>query len=194
MNSLNAVRALIKKKENERAEEICDGLCVLLQYANAGDATISLLDEFSVLEQYLAIMRARYPGKFTTSLEFDDALAEVQIPRMLLQPLVENAILHGFQSREGGAIHIFCESQPEGILLRVADNGCGMDEETLQALQARLQSQPGDDMAQGLSHVALPNIQKRIQANFGPAYGVRIESRQGKGTTVTVTLPSYKEQ
>ena len=190
VNSLNSVRALIKKKENERAEEICDGLSGLLQYANAGDETISLLDEFAALEQYLAIMRARYPGKFVTNLEFDDELADVQIPRMLLQPLVENAILHGFQNREGGTIHLLCALQPDGILLQVADNGCGMDEKTLHALRGRLQDQPGADMAQGLSHVALPNIQRRIQADFGPAYGVKIESMQGKGTTVTLLLPS----
>lgn len=190
VNSLNSVRALIKKKENDRAEEICDGLSGLLQYANAGDENIALLDEFSMLERYLAIMRARYPGKFLNNLEFDDELADVEIPRMLLQPLVENAILHGFQNQEGGMIHILCESDHDNIRLQVTDNGCGMDKETLQTLHERLQNQTEDNITQGLSHVALLNIHKRIQAGFGLNYGVTIESEPGNGTRVTLLLPN----
>lgn len=190
VNSLNSVRALIKKNENERAEEICEGLSGLLQYANAGDEYITVLEEISMLERYLAIMRTRYPGKFSSNLEFDDELAEAKIPRMLLQPVVENAILHGFQNQDGGHIHILCETSNNTIRLLVVDNGCGMEKQTLEALRERLQNYTGDDMTQGLSHVALPNIQKRIQTSFGTDYGVTIESGPGKGTRVMLILPN----
>lgn len=188
VNTLNSVRALIKKNENDRAEEICDGLSGLLQYANAGDETITLLDEFSMLERYLAIMRARYPGKFTENLEFDDELAEARIPRMLLQPVVENAILHGFHNQDGGVLHISGEVDRDSIRLQVADNGRGMRADALQALREHLKDYLGD-AAQGLSHVALPNIQTRIRASFGSDYGVTIESELGTGTRVTIILP-----
>ncbi len=190
VNALNTVRALIKKKNNERAEEICEGLSGLLQYANAGDEGITVLEEFSMLERYLAIMHTRYPGKFATNLEFADELADVKIPRMLLQPVVENAILHGFQNRDGGCIHILCEESKNTIRIQVSDDGCGMKKETLEALREHLQKNTGDDMMQGLSHVALPNIQKRIQASFGMEYGVTIESELGKGTRVTLNIPN----
>ncbi len=191
VNSLNSVRALIKKKENDRAAEICDGLSGLLQYANAGDETIAVLDEFSMLERYLAIMHARYPNKFTANLEFDDELADVKIPRMLLQPVVENAILHGFRGENIGEINILCEIKGKTVRLSVNDNGCGINEKVLETLREDLRHYSYADIAQGLSHVALPNIQKRIQTDFGSDFGVTIESEQGKGTSVTLILPIF---
>ena len=190
VNSLNTIRALIKKKENDRAEEICDGLSGLLQYANAGDETITVLEEFSMLERYLAIMQTRYPGRFSAELEFDDELAEVCIPRMLLQPVVENAILHAFHHKEGGMLQIACIVQEVTLRLSVTDNGCGMDKNTLTAVLNRLQNDADDVMEEGLSHVALSNIQKRIQTSFGSGYGIEIASRLGDGTRVTLILPA----
>lgn len=190
VNSLNAIRALIKKKENDRAEETCDGLSGLLQYANAGDETITVLEEFSMLERYLAIMQTRYPGRFSAELEFDDELAEVCIPRMLLQPVVENAILHAFHHKEGGRLQIACIVQDGALRFSVTDNGCGMDEKNLTAVLNRLQNDADDIMEEGLSHVALPNIQKRIQTSFGSGYGIEIASCLGDGTKVTLILPA----
>ncbi len=189
VNSLNAVRALIKKKENDRAEEICVGLSGLLQYANAGDETITILEEFAMLERYLAIMQTRYPRRFSADLEFDDELAEMRIPRMLLQPVVENAILHGFRKSDDGRLQILCEGCNGTIRLSVSDNGCGMDEKALAVLRQRLQNYSDDVVEEGLSHVALPNIQMRIRTSFGLNYGIKIESHPGKGTILTLILP-----
>ena len=189
VNSLNSVRALIKSNQNDKAEEICNGLSRLLQYAHAGDEYITLLDELSILERYIAVMQVRYLKKFSVEIEFDDDLAEVKIPRMLLQPIVENAILHGFRTRDGGILQIFCEIRENILYLSVTDNGSGMDAQTLMNLRKRLQDYSDDEMTQGLSHVALPNIQKRIQTSFGSEFGIIIETEQGKGTTIILNLP-----
>ena len=192
VNSLNSVRALIKGNQNDKAEEICNGLSGLLQYANVGDEYITVLDEFSMLERYIAIMQVRYPKRFSAEMEFDDDVAEVKIPRMLLQPLVENAILHGFQVKDGGSLQIFCEGRRGTLCLSVSDQGCGMDKQTLMDLRERIQSYPDEDMAQGLVHVALPNIHKRIQTSFGSGFGITIESELEKGTTVFLNLPKIE--
>jgi len=192
VNSLNTIRALIKNKQNDKAEEICNGLSGLLQYANAGDEYITVLDEFSMLERYIAIMHTRYPKRFTAELEFDDDIAELKIPRMLLQPIVENAILHGFQTKDGGTLLISCKICGKTLCLSVSDQGCGMDFLTLTALRERLQSYINDDMIEGLSHVALPNIQKRIQTSFGREFGIAIESEPNRGTTVLLKLPQIE--
>lgn len=189
VNSLNAVRALIKKKENDRAEEICVGLSGLLQYTNTGDETITVLEEFAMVERYLAIMQARYPRRFSADLEFDDELAEIRIPRMLLQPVVENAILHGFKKSDNGRLQVLCEGHNGNIRLTVSDNGCGMDEKALAVLRECLQNYSDDVVEEGLSHVALPNIQMRIWTSFGTNYGIEIESRPSEGTRVTLVLP-----
>ena len=83
--------------ENEKAGLLCDGLSFLLRYANAGDSYISGMEEFFVLEKYVEIMEIRYPDRFTAEIEMEDALEGVELPRMLLQPIVENSILHGWK-------------------------------------------------------------------------------------------------
>jgi len=94
--------------EKEPAAHICDELSTLLRYANAGDEYISLLEEFYVLRQYVGIMQARFPGK----IEEEDYFDEVYVPRMLLQPLVENAIQHGLNG--AGKVRVSAEKKGEG--------------------------------------------------------------------------------
>ncbi|MBP3268175.1 MAG: histidine kinase, partial [Ruminococcus sp.] len=101
VNTLNSLRALINKGDIEAATRICDELSTLLRYANEGDEYISLMDEFYMLEQYIEIMQMRYPEHIDALVEFDDIYEELMIPRMLLQPIVENAIVHGLQKKDG---------------------------------------------------------------------------------------------
>ncbi|MBQ9438261.1 MAG: histidine kinase [Lachnospiraceae bacterium] len=187
VNTLNVVRALIHKGEKDAAMRICDELSTLLRYANAGDEYISLLEEFYVLEQYIQIMQARYPDKITVDIEEDDAFAEVFIPRMLLQPILENAIVHGLGGGKG-KICVSAELDGKGVVVSISDNGAGMGEEALEMLRERVN---GQDALQSacLEHIALQNIQRRIQMVCGKAYGLEIRSRQGEGTQVLLRLP-----
>ena len=187
VNTMNVVRALINRGEKEAAARICDELSTLLRYANAGDKKISLLEEFFVLEQYVGIMQARFPGKIEADIDEEDSLADIFIPRMLIQPIVENAIIHGLAG-EKGKVTVYAVSDEETVTITVVDDGKGMDEETLRTLMERIYS---DDQSESdvIEHVALRNIQKRIQMVCGTGYGISIESSVGAGTTVSVKLP-----
>lgn len=186
VNTLNAIRALIHKGEKEAAIRICDDLSTLLRYANAGEEYISLLEEFFVLEQYASIMQIRYPNRFRFLIETDDSFSELYIPRMLIQPIVENAILHGVREKQG-TVTVSAKVDKE-IEIFVSDNGVGMDEDVLGAL---IQDMKTDSNANGtgLSHVALSNISRRIHMLYGPEYGINIQSKRNEGTTVSVLLP-----
>ncbi len=187
VNTLNAVRALINKGEKEEAAKICNELSGLLRYANAGDEFISLMEEFHVLEQYASIMRTRYPGRFEFDIEEDDSFMDVMIPRMLLQPIVENAILHGFNN-DHGQVKVSAEITGDTITVCVSDDGKGMTEEELSKVRSGLNSE-GNPEDSDLTHVALMNVQKRIKLVCGEEYGISVDSRENGGTEVSVRLP-----
>lgn len=192
VNVLNVIKALSANGDNEKAGLLCDGLAFLLRYANAGDSYISGMDEFFVLERYIDIMEIRYPNRFTAEIDVEDFLEEIEIPRMLLQPIVENSILHGLGShtvREKGMIHVYCIREQKQIRIIVEDNGSGMGEKQLTMLKDSISHANEEAPVEGLSHVALVNIQRRIQSYFGAGYGLVLESDEGKGTKVIMTLP-----
>lgn len=160
VNTLNVVRALINK----------------------GEEYISLLDEFYVLRQYVGIMQARYPGRIEFELDEDDAPDDVFIPRMLIQPVVENAIVHGLDG-EKGAVSLSVERAERFVTVTVADDGKGMTEEELRRLREslRLADTPEE---RGIEHVALVNVQKRLKMVCGEGCGVEVDSAPGEGTRV----------
>ncbi len=190
VNTLNVIRALINKGDKQTAAGICDKLSELLRYANAGDEYISLMEEYHVLEQYVSIMQIRYPDTMTFSVESDDAADEYHIPRMLLQPIVENAIIHGLAGKKG-AVSINAEVDGD-LYITIRDDGRGMSREKLMELRSKLDS--GDELTQtDLKHIALVNVEKRIKLVCGQEYGLSVESLEGEGTDVTVRLPVRKQ-
>lgn len=191
VNVLNIIKLLAEKREMEKTSEMCDGLSYLLRYANAGDEFIGGMEEFFILEKYISIMSIRYRGRFSANFDVEDRLDNVLIPRMLIQPILENAILHGFKEMNtGGSLCIRAALEDERVVIRVSDNGCGMGEAALLELQASLANAQSQTLGeQGLEHIALPNIQKRIRAYFGAEYGLTVDSTPGSGTNVTLILP-----
>ena len=189
VNTLNVVRALIYKGEKEAAARICDELSTLLRYANAGEDYISLLEEFYVLEQYLQIMQTRYPDAIETDIEEDDSFADIFIPRMLLQPIVENSIVHGLAGNKG-KVSIHARTENDRVIISVEDNGKGMTKEELRELTDEINDTAGDvSGSQVISRIALKNIRKRIKMVCGEQYGMTITSTKGEGTKVEVSLP-----
>lgn len=193
VNVLNIIKALSATGENEKAGLLCDGLSFLLRYANAGDSFISGMEEFFVLEKYTKIMEIRYPNRFAVEIDMEDYLEELELPRMLLQPIVENSILHGLASmndREKGTVHVFSIIETDCLKIIIEDNGRGIETDQLTKLIEEIRCANKEDApVEGLIHVALVNIQRRIVSYFGSEYGILIESEKGKGTKVTVRLP-----
>ena len=205
VNTLNVVRALINKGEKESASRICDELSALLRYANAADEYITLLDEFYVLEKYVEIMQTRFPGTIDASIVLDDSLADYYIPRMLIQPVVENAIIHGLGGQKG-EVSVSAELINEKIIIKVTDNGRGMSPEELDRLKEQIRGKTRENMdrsgpgekdkvpdSESLKHVALKNIESRIKMVCGDAYGLNVNSFEGKGTRVSIILPAKED-
>ncbi len=190
VNVLSVIKALSSSGENEKAGSLCDGLSYLLRYANAGDSYISGMEEFSILQRYVDIMEIRYPGRFETEIDYDDELEDIFLPRMLLQPIVENSIVHGMDGCEWlGRIHIYSEFERDTVRFVIEDNGKGMTKDALDKLRDNIKNADGEEDIEGLSHVALGNIQRRIVSYYGIGYGVEVESELSEGTKVIVSIP-----
>lgn len=171
VNTMNAVRALINKGEKAKATEMCDEFSRLLRYANAAEENISLMEEYYILEQYAGIMQKRYPGRFTFFVDIDDSYENIFIPRMLLQPIVENAILHGIRDK-GGKVSLDTEVGDD-LIIRIRNTGSSLSEAELTELKENLRNT--DKSMEGLTGVALSNIQRRIRMLCGEKYGISVE-------------------
>lgn len=190
VNTLNVVRALINKGEKAEAAKLCDEMSSLLRYAHAGEEFISLMEEYYILNQYVGIMQTRYPNRFSFHAEIDDSFADIYIPRMLLQPIVENAFLHGLSNRKGT---VTVETNiADSVSISVTDDGVGMTEEELTALREELKD--SSETKEGITKIALKNIRKRIKMSCGEESDIYIESKYNKGTKVTLVFSNYKKE
>ena len=183
-NTLDSIAILA---ESQREEDVIDMVTSLSTFfrnsLNRGEDVISLRAELIQAKSYLEIQQIRYSDILTYEISVPEELQDTPVPKLILQPLIENALYHGIKNRRGrGAIRITGFSQGEDICLQVTDNGAGMTAEQL----SRLQSGKYEEHHSGLG---LKNVHQRIRLYCGEPYGLSFESTQGLGTTVTVLLP-----
>ena len=153
---------------------------------NRGDAIIAIEQELDIAKSYLMIMQMRYHGLFLFSFDVSSEITGCKIPKLLLQPLLENSIIHGFGGGDikNGVLRIIgCKTEDGAVCLTVEDNGCGIPPERLSALRQTLASG-------GKTSFGLKSIQERIKIYFGDTANLTIHSRSGEGTRVTLVLPS----
>ena len=191
-NALNTIHLLIKTDQSEEAVQSIAMLATLLRgMVNAG-REISLRAEMKLLESYLSLQQKRYRGLQYT-LPDVTAWETYLLPALTIQPIVENALVHGCEPKRGGAqITVTLEETADALLLRVQDNGLGMAEEKERHLQEALAQSTFDPEKQE-GGVGLVNIARRVQLRFGPEYGLRFETKRGQGTCVTLRLPPKGE-
>ncbi len=192
VNTINNIKRLTEIGKPTQAGELCDGLSSLLRYANNVEDYISGFDEMHIIEQFIDIMKIRYLGSFNVHFNIDDELDNFYLPRMLIQPIVENAITHGFVNIKNGHLKISGEYLGDTIVFTVQDNGAGIEKEKLNRLKEKLDNIENEIISDGLSGVALLNIQKRVYLIYGKKYGLNIMSEKNSGTSVSLVLPAKK--
>jgi sensor histidine kinase YesM len=192
INTINAIRILIEHEELEKAETVAMGLTFLIRYAYDKDELITVWDELDILESYTAIMNGRYNDKLAVDLDFDDRLMDWRMPRMLLQPVIENSIVHGFKDMDSGcSISVKAEKRDDTMFFAISDNGCGISKDDLSALNERL----GSDIqvTQGYENIALLNIKNRLHYYYGDVGQITIQSNAAGGISVFITIPCVRD-
>jgi len=183
----NTLDSIVILAESQREEDVIDMVTSLSAFfrnsLNRGEDVISLRAELIQAKSYLEIQQIRYSDILSYDIAVPEEMQDIPVPKLILQPLIENALYHGIKNRRGrGNIHITGRALGESICLRVEDNGAGMTAEQL----ARLQSGIYEEHHSGLG---LKNVHQRIRLYCGEPYGLSFESQQGKGTAVNVLLP-----
>ncbi|MFD0674747.1 sensor histidine kinase [Cohnella sp. GCM10027633] len=194
-NTLNLISLTMQSGEQEKAISHINRLSSILRSMSQWDKEIALGKELELLHAYLGIQSSRYEGRLCYEIDIPSSLLGIDVPALLLQPLVENAVVHGCERRKGKTtIAIIGRAEADRIAISVSDDGPGMDEKTLVALRDKVDGLPGEDGANPAhTGIGLANVNKRLKARYGEAFGLSIESAPGSGTTVTVTMPAAQE-
>ncbi|NLX65137.1 MAG: histidine kinase [Clostridiaceae bacterium] len=197
-NTLESIRGQALLDGNIEIAKMMEALASFFRYSISRRGNfVTLRDELNNIKNYMMIQSYRFNNRFSLEIiieEDDEKAYDYLIPRLILQPVVENAIYHGLEELpEGGKVVIEVTLTENILILTVSDNGKGMDSKTLSELNARIHSADMDKGDNGTG-IALPNIHKRIQLLFGEEYGVNIYSTLNQGTDVEIVLPANYER
>ena len=152
---------------------------------------VYLEDEIEYNEAYLRLQKLRYEDSFESRITVSDDALYLGVPKFTLQPIIENALLHGLKENGiSGLIAVDVHIEQQMLVLRVCDNGSGMDEEMLHRLQQHI---TGEESSPEFG-IGMKNVHSRIQMLFGGDYGIIVRSAPGNGTTVTITLPALAKK
>lgn len=186
-NTLFSVKCMVDMNRNREAAGMLSSFIQLLRSTLSNpDEFVTVESEFEVLRQYVQIQRCRYNDGFQVEFECGEEARRKKIPKLLIQPLLENAIFHGVELRHGdGLIIIIARVSGEVLTITVEDNGVGIPSDILERIER------GENVSEK-TQIGLQNIRERIQLNFGKSYGMKIESQQWEGTKITLTLPAVE--
>ena len=184
-NTLDTIKWSAKIHQIPEIAVLAENLAVILRKSISSKPFIQLREELDTIESYIKIQKIRFAGRFLYETEVPDMLEDCVIPKMILQPLVENAIIHGLDGCANGYICIYA-AQKDGILrISVTDDGCGMGQEMLDWMNS-----PNPAKRDG--HLGLYNVIQILKLYYGEEYGIQAESDTSE-TTVTIRLPAKKE-
>ncbi|WP_053373170.1 sensor histidine kinase [Paenibacillus sp. FJAT-27812] len=186
-NTLDAIKGIAIVKGNNEIYEMASALSRMLRYSIKGANEVTLQEEIRIVDSYITIHQGRFPGRIQYEQYISEELSEILIPKMIIQPIVENALTHGLEpSESGGKVIIQTEIyDARHIEIMVTDNGVGMEPQRLKQVRNALISK--DPAAN--QHIGMKNVNDRIRLHYGEGAGITINSWLGSGTVVRVRLP-----
>jgi two-component system sensor histidine kinase YesM len=197
-NTLEGIRGETLSAGLESVAEMTEALATFFRYTISNvEHLVTLEDELTNIQNYYIIQQYRFGERLNLRVEIDpedeDEILKYRLPKLTLQPIVENSIYHGIERKIGkGNLNIKVESTSKRLIITVSDDGLGMEKERLRELNAKLNSTSFDYAKTGSEvkgGIAIINVNSRIKLLFGEEYGICIYSTHGAGTDVEITLP-----
>ncbi|MDR3596238.1 sensor histidine kinase [Clostridium sp.] len=187
-NTLDTIRWMAEEHNEDDIVEIIEAFTNLLRISlSKGREVISVKEELNHIQSYLIIQKIRYEDKLDYEIKFDEDILDYQLIKLILQPLIENAIYHGIKEKRGnGKMLITGKKQGEALYFTIADNGKGMKEEVVTKINNMLVN---DDEKTDKIGYGIFNVNKRIKLMYGDEYGLKYKSVYGDGTIVELTHP-----
>jgi two-component system sensor histidine kinase YesM len=186
-NTLDTLKWMGKIHHIPEVSTISTDLADILRQSVSQEEFVTLGEELRLLDRYVEIQKIRFEGKFDYQTEIDEGLLDVKIPKLMLQPLVENAIIHGFEDGVPGEVRVTGVQAGGEMVLTVRDTGRGMSRESLEQFEAHR----GDPAGR---HLGLHNVDAILRLRYGEDHGLTfLPQTGGRGTCVRVTLPIQRE-
>ena len=193
-NTLETIRMKAELNDDEEVADMTFTLGKLLRYGVNHEEQLSTVgQELEHLSNYIALQNMRFSNKFNVIVDIPQRDYGIGCVKLMFQPIVENAIHHAFKNRLGiGTIRLGVRHEGADVVFVVADDGSGMSEPELKALRERLAGRlPPAERGRG---IGLRNVRERIKLQYGEAYGLQVDSREGEGTVVEIRLPLRNER
>jgi two-component system, sensor histidine kinase YesM len=192
-NTLGSIKHLIDLEERERASVMVGALTRYFRIGiSKGRELITVAEEIEHVRSYLMILNIRYNQDFDYTIDVDEELLPLRIPKLTLQPIVENAVYHGIKNKRGkGLVTITGYTDGDTAVLETYDNGQGITPERLVQLRTLLQA---DSTGEQALTFGLWNAHRRLTLQFGPSFGLTLDSGEMKFTRVTVRMPREQKK
>lgn len=188
-NTLENIRYMCKIQP-DIASKMVFSLSNLLRYSlNTSKVEVTLEEDLEYLENYLTILQYRFNRRFSCSVDVEEEALLCRIPKLVLQPMIENSVKYGFGNQENLRVEIKAYIHEDRLIMICRDDGTGMTPKTLAELTALLEQEENNSR-----HSGLYNIHRRCRILYGRPYGVEVRSTEGLGTTLVVTLPVKREE
>lgn len=186
-NTLTSFKFMIWQQDNDTLIKAIDAFIELLRNTLGNtDEIVPVRNEIENLKNYVFIQKIRFGKKVNVNFMISESCLDLMIPKMILQPFIENAFFHAFNKSESGVIDVFGRIRKEKLIFEVMDNGSGLPEDPH---KEKLSS---EEKGRKFSGLGITNVDERIKLLYGNEYGVRVSSTQGRGTIIQITLPIQK--
>jgi len=188
-NTLSSIRLMAIVAKSENVKNMLEAFIKLLSNTHKdAQNIITIEEEMENLKQYIYIMKYRYGNSFAATIEIEEEIKEYMILKLLIQPIVENAILHGMSDLDRqGKIEIQAWANEKSIMISVRDNGNGMNEKQIEELLSK-----PENNEKGFTGIGVQNVDRRIKLNYGDNYGVIIDSEEDIYTEIRMIIPKIK--
>lgn len=187
-NTLDTMKWVAKANHIPEIATLSAKLAKILRTSISSPQMITLKEEMELVDSYAEIQKIRFGGRFTFTSELPQELSGTFVPKLMIQPIVENAMIHGLADCDNGTIHVKVHRlETQGILcIEVTDNGCGISDEVLKCLNSREREKLS-------GHIGFYNVDMVIRLHYGDGYGLQAERRQEGGTCVRILLPDGEQ-
>lgn len=196
-NTLDALYWMHVRKGEKELSFFIAQLADLLRYTiqnDGNDGFVTVREELNHVQRYVDIMKIRWRDRLRFSIERDPGAEKYRIPKLTIQPLVENAIIHGIEPMEhGGTVRVTVRVREECLFISVRDDGAGIRPERMADIQQRMKEGLNKGSLMEGRGVGLFNVHQLLRLHYGEPYGLEISSEEDRGTTVVITLPTVQK-